>query len=93
LRGPTARIHPERFGAAIIRHILKTALGDFQQSAGAFRLKRELDQSRRLGGIVDALLDCIRMPAIGKIALWLDALDGEVDVEVVAAAGFRECTY
>src|SRR3546814_9567052 len=62
LLGPTAVVHAEGLVAAVRGDAVEARLGHRQQGAVAARLETELDQGRRLVGVVDARLDRVRMP-------------------------------
>ena len=56
------------------------------RTPSAASLEFEDDERRGLGGVIDAGLDGVRMPAEGEAALGLHFLDG--DLECLAFIGF-----
>src|SRR4051812_45427960 len=75
LDGPTALVHAERFVTATCGQFVEARLDNAQNRPGYGRLKRELDQRRRLGGIILARVDRIGMPREGEQPLGLDLLN------------------
>src|SRR3546814_2883794 len=55
-------VHAEGLVAAVRWDAVEARFGHRQQGAVAARLEAELDQGRRLVGVVDARLDRVRMP-------------------------------
>src|SRR6516162_3010574 len=62
LHSPAAFIHPERLVAAFRRDLVEARFDNLQQGSGRGLFERELDQGRRLPGVVLALIDRVRMP-------------------------------
>jgi hypothetical protein len=62
LLGPAALVHPKRFDSATGRNGVEPRLTDRQERAAGDLLQGELDQRRRLLGVVDRRIDGVRMP-------------------------------
>src|SRR6185437_13516371 len=65
LFGPAAVVHPECLVPPVGRDAVEAALRHDQEGAGGRLLQAELDQSRRLGGIIHLGIEGVGMPGEG----------------------------
>src|SRR5258708_37515781 len=76
---PAGLVGGERLGAALQRNAIEAGLGHGQLRAAGNVLDLEDDERRRLGGVVDALLDGEWMPSEREQPFGLDAIDGDIE--------------
>src|SRR5688572_31703808 len=62
LLGPATIVHAQRLDLPMCRNLIEAGLGDDEQRPLRSRLQAKFHQSRRLGGVIDARVDCIRVP-------------------------------
>src|SRR5262249_30155889 len=86
LAGPALRIHGECFRTARLRNRVEAGFDDGELCAAGHVVEPERHQCRGLRGVVDTLLDSVRMPAEGKEPLGLHRLDpyGQGELFVLA---------
>src|SRR5882762_6226730 len=87
--GPPRGVHPERLGPARERDPIEPRLDDRESRTALNFLERKLDQRHGLSRVVDRGVLRVGVPAIREIALGLDPLDVEFDLEIPVAAPHR----
>src|SRR5262245_1779366 len=82
---PAALVHAERLVATVGGQFVEARLDDTQARPALGRLKHELDQRRRLLGIILARLDRVGVPGEREQPLGLDLLHGRLPAQVLTA--------
>jgi len=83
LLAPAAVIHAERFEPALARKLVETRLDDSQQSPCQGALQGELDERRRLVGVILVRIDRIGIPGEREQPLGLHFLDDRLPSDVL----------
>src|SRR5215469_8925554 len=78
---PTLLVIGERLRPASQGDLIEAGLGDGQHDAISHLLQREYDKRRGLGGVVDAAVNRVRMPAQGEQPLRLHLFDGDLELQ------------
>src|SRR5688500_11996394 len=76
---PAPLVHPDRLGPPRRRQLVEAGFRDRDHGAAWRLLQPELDESHRLGRVVDRGIDGTRVPAVREVALGLDLLDQDLD--------------
>ena len=83
LLAPTAVVHPECFEPALGRELVETRFDDAQQGRRRDALTRELDERRRLTGIILAGINRVGMPGEREQPLGLHFLNHGLPAEML----------
>src|SRR5688572_6197844 len=85
LLAPAALIHAESFATTLGRDLVEARFDDAQQGSAGDALQRELDERRRLAGIILIRFDRVRVPGEREQALRLHGLDDGLPADMLVA--------
>jgi hypothetical protein len=85
LLAPAALVHAEGFAAPLGRYLVEARFDDAQQGSAGDALQGELDEGRRLAGIILVRFDRVRVPSEREEALRLHGLNDGLPADMLVS--------